>query len=256
EARELIGLGYREITLLGQNVNSYGKGLEEPCDFPALLRRLDGIDGEYRLRFMTSHPRDCTRELIDTIAGSRHVCHHIHLPVQSGSDRVVKAMNRHYDIAHYLELIAYARQRMPDVTFSSDIIVGFPGETREEFLETLALIRKVRYNALFTFIYSRRSGTPAATMPDPVPAAEKSVWFRELLEVQQQICTELNEEMVGTVQRVLFDSVGKSGDGFLAGRTEGNIIVEAPGDRSLIGKFLPVRITRAMNWAMVGTIKQ
>ena len=256
EARELIGLGYREITLLGQNVNSYGKGLEEPCDFPALLRRLDGIDGEYRLRFMTSHPRDCTRELIDTIAGSRHVCHHIHLPVQSGSDRVVKAMNRHYDIAHYLELIAYARQRMPDVTFSSDIIVGFPGETREEFLETLALIRKVRYNALFTFIYSRRSGTPAATMPDPVPAAEKSVWFRELLEVQQQICTELNEEMVGTVQRVLFDSVGKSGDGFLAGRTEGNIIVEAPGDRSLIGKFLPVRITRAMNWAMVGTIQQ
>ena len=203
---------------------------------------------------MTSHPKDCTRELIDVIAQSRHVCRHIHLPVQSGSDRVVQAMNRHYHIGGYLELIAYAREKMPDVTFSSDIIVGFPGETREEFLETLALIKRVRYNALFTFIYSRRAGTPAAEMPDPVPAGEKSEWFRELLEVQQGICCELNEAMVGSIQRVLFDSPGKSGEGFLAGRTEGNVIVEAPGDRSLIGRFLPVKITRAMNWAMVGTI--
>ena len=254
EARELVGRGYREITLLGQNVNSYGRGLAKPCNFPELLRRLDRIEGEYRLRFMTSHPKDCTRELIDVIAQSRHVCRHIHLPVQSGSDRVVQAMNGHYHIGGYLELIAYAREKMPDVTFSSDIIVGFPGETREEFLETLALIKRVRYNALFTFIYSRRAGTPAAEMPDPVPAGEKSEWFRELLEVQQGICCELNEAMVGSIQRVLFDSPGKSAEGFLAGRTEGNVIVEAPGDRSLIGRFLPVKITRAMTWAMVGTI--
>ncbi|MBP1577914.1 MAG: tRNA (N6-isopentenyl adenosine(37)-C2)-methylthiotransferase MiaB, partial [Oscillospiraceae bacterium] len=159
EARELIEKGYKEITLLGQNVNSYGKNLEPKISFSQLLREIDAIEGEYRLHFMTSHPKDCTFELIDTIAESRHICHHIHLPVQSGNDRVLKVMNRHYDITRYRELIAYAKKRIPDVTFSSDIIVGFPGETREEFLDTLELIKEVRYNALFTFIYSRRGGT-------------------------------------------------------------------------------------------------
>ncbi len=254
EATELIESGYKEITLLGQNVNSYGKGLEQKCSFSELLRRIDAIDGEYRLRFMTSHPKDCTFELIDTIAESRHICHHIHLPVQSGNDRVLKVMNRHYDTAHYRELIAYAKKRIPDVTFSSDIIVGFPGETREEFLDTLELIKEVEYNALFTFIYSRRNGTPAAKMEDVVTDREKSDWFRELLAVQQEICERQNRNMVGKTIRVLADSLGKSKEGFLAGRTEGNVIVEMRGDKSLIGSFVDVKVTRAMNWAVVGDI--
>ncbi|MBP0981609.1 MAG: radical SAM protein, partial [Oscillospiraceae bacterium] len=177
-----------------------------------------------------------------------------HLPVQSGNDRVLKVMNRHYDITRYRELIAYAKKRIPDVTFSSDIIVGFPGETREEFLDTLELIKEVRYNALFTFIYSRRGGTPAAKMPDVATDEEKSKWFRELLTAQQDICEEMNNEMVGKTIRVLVDSVGKSGDGFLAGRTEGNVIVEMQGDSSLIGSFVDVKVTKAMNWAVIGEI--
>ncbi len=254
EFKEILAHGFKEITLLGQNVNSYGKGLNPPCDFTMLLKRLDKIPGEYRLRFMTSHPKDCTFALIDAIAEGEHICHHIHLPVQSGNDRVLKAMNRHYDIAHYRELIAYAKQRIPDVTFSSDIIVGFPGETREEFLDTLNLIKEVGYNALFTFIYSRRSGTSAAKMPDVVSEKDKSEWFRELLKAQQDICSEQNHAMIGKTLRVLIDSVGKSGEGFVAGRSEGNIIVEAKGEQNLIGCFVDIKITEAMNWAMVGTI--
>ena len=254
EASEILAQGFKEITLLGQNVNSYGKGLNPPCDFTTLLKRLDKIPGEYRLRFMTSHPKDCTFALIDAIAESTHICRHIHLPVQSGNDRVLKAMNRHYDIAHYRGLITYAKQRIPGVTFSSDIIVGFPGETREEFEDTLNLVREVGYNALFTFIYSRRSGTSAASMPDVVSEQEKSEWFRELLKVQQDICSAQNHAMIGKTLRVLIDSVGKSGEGFVAGRTEGNVIVETQGDRSLIGRFADIKITEAMNWAMVGTI--
>ncbi|MFV0498161.1 MAG: tRNA (N6-isopentenyl adenosine(37)-C2)-methylthiotransferase MiaB [Candidatus Fimivivens sp.] len=256
EAREILAQGFKEITLLGQNVNSYGKGLNPPYDFTALLKRLDKIPGEYRIRFMTSHPKDCTFALIDAIAESTHICHHIHLPVQSGNDRVLKAMNRHYDIAHYRALITYAKQRIEGVTFSSDIIVGFPGETRTEFLDTLNLVKEVGYNALFTFIYSRRSGTSAANMPDIVSEKEKSQWFRELLKVQQDICSEHNHAMVGKTLRVLIDSVGKSGEGCVAGRTEGNVIVEAKGDHSLIGSFANVQITEAMNWAMIGTIVQ
>ena len=254
ETKDILSQGFKEITLLGQNVNSYGKGLNPPCDFSALVKRLDKIEGEHRFRFMTSHPKDCTFELIDAIAESTHFCHHIHLPVQSGNDRVLKAMNRHYDVAHYRSLIAYAKRRIPGVTFSSDIIVGFPGETREEFEDTLKLVREVGYNALFTFIYSRRSGTPAAEMADVVAQKEKSQWFRELLALQQDICSAQNHAMVGRTLRVLIDSVGKSGEGFVAGRTEGNVIVEAPGDKRFIGRFVNVTITSAMNWAMVGTI--
>lgn len=254
EAREILSKGYKEITLLGQNVNSYGKGLATPCNFAELVRRLDAIEGEHQFRFMTSHPKDCTHELMDAIAESRHFCHHFHLPVQSGNDRVLRTMNRRYDVAKYRELIGYARSVMPDVSFSSDIIVGFPGETREEFLDTLALIEEVRYNALYTFIYSRRSGTPAAKMEDVATEAEKSQWFRQLLEVQQNICTEQNTAEIGNTLRVLLDGAGKGGAGFVAGRTAGNVIVEAEGDASLIGSFVEVKITRAMNWAMFGTI--
>lgn len=253
EEREILSQGYREITLLGQNVNSYGKGLQPQIDFPQLMRRLDEADGEYRLRFMTSHPKDCTKRLIDALAESRHFCRHIHLPVQSGSDSILGAMNRGYTVSDYLALTDYARERIPGVTFSSDIIVGFPGEERGDFEQTLSLVERMRYNALFTFLYSRRSGTPAASMADPVPQSEKSAWFRQLLSLQQGICSALNEEMVGTQQRVLIDSLSKR-VGSVSGRTEGNVIVEAPGSEALIGGFYNVGITQAKSWAMMGTI--
>lgn len=253
EAREILAQGYREITLLGQNVNSYGKGLQEKVDFSALVRRLDAIEGEHRLRFMTSHPKDCTPRLLETLSQTSRFCRHIHLPVQSGSDRVLREMNRGYTVERYLSLIDRARELLPGATFSSDIIVGFPGETRADFEATLELVKKVRYNALFTFLYSRRSGTAAAEMEDPVPAGEKSVWFRELLRVQQDICCELNGALVGRTLRVLVDSRGKS-PGRVAGRTEGNVIVELEGPSELIGRFVDVVVTGARSWALLGRV--
>ena len=174
EAKEMINSGYKDITLLGQNVNSYGKTLENKTDFSQLLKKIDQIDGDYWLRFMTSHPKDCSKELIDTIAEGAHISRHLHLPFQSGSDRILKAMNRHYDRKKYLEIISYAKEKIPDVSLTSDIIVGFPGETYEDFKETLSLIREVEFTSLFTFIFSPREGTPAAKMDDPIPAEEKS----------------------------------------------------------------------------------
>lgn len=252
EARELVAAGYKEITLLGQNVNSYGKGLEEDINFAGLLRQINDIEGEFRIRFMTSHPKDCTRELIDTIAQCDKVCSNIHLPVQCGSNRVLKAMNRHYTVEQYLDLIDYAKGKLPGLTLSSDIIVGFPGETYEEFQETLELLKKVRFTNLYTFIYSPREGTRAAKMDDPVSAAEKSKWFREMLDVQAVINQELMDSKVGTLQRVLVDGIGKAGEPRLTGRTADNVIVEFEGDRSLIGQFVNVQITKALNWAIFG----
>lgn len=254
EAREIVASGYREITLLGQNVNSYGKGLSDPVDFSGLLSRVDAVEGDFWLRFMTSHPKDCTKKLIDTIASSKKVCRHIHLPVQSGSDRVLAAMNRRYTAAHYLELIDYARGAIPGVTFSSDIIVGFPGETREDFEETLALVKRVRYNTLYTFLFSPRAGTKAASMDDPVPAEEKSRWFRELLDAESEIRGELQAGMVGRTVRVLAEGEGRSGGGWLTGRTESNDIVEFTGPREAVGRFVDVRIERALNWALFGRL--
>lgn len=253
EAQALAKSGYREITLLGQNVNSYGKGLSEAVDFASLLRQIDRIPGDFWLRFMTSHPRDCTKGLMDVIAGGEKVCKHIHLPVQSGSNRVLKAMNRHYIIEDYLALIDYARARIPGVTFSSDLIVGFPGETRAEFEETLALVRRVGYNTLFTFIYSPRQGTKAAAMEDPVSSEEKSIWMQELLDVQSEIRGTIQQAMVGKTVRVLADGVGKTGDGWLSGRTQSNDIVEFEAGTAKIGDFVDVTITRALNWALFGS---
>ena len=254
EAREISASGYREITLLGQNVNSYGKGLSEPVDFSDLLGRVDAVEGDFWLRFMTSHPKDCTKKLIDTIASSKKVCRHIHLPVQSGSDRVLAAMNRRYTAERYLELIDYAREAIPGVTFSSDIIVGFPGETREDFEETLALVRRVRYNTLYTFLFSPRTGTKAALMDDPVPAEEKSRWFRELLDAESEIRGEIQAGMVGRTVGGLAGGVGRSGGGWLSGRTESNDIVEFTGPRKAIGRFVNVKIERALNWALFGSL--
>ncbi|MCI8649230.1 MAG: tRNA (N6-isopentenyl adenosine(37)-C2)-methylthiotransferase MiaB [Anaerotruncus sp.] len=255
EAQELVAQGYREITLLGQNVNSYGKGLEEQIDFADLLRRINAIEGDFILRFMTSHPKDCTPKLIDAIAECEKVCNHIHLPVQSGSDRVLTMMNRHYTIAQYEALIAYARKKILDVTFSSDIIVGFPGETYEEFQQTLALIKRIGYTALFTFIYSPREGTKAASMEDPVPYAEKSRWMQELLAVQSQIREQQQAQQIGRTLRVLADGEA-SESGWLSGRTVSNDIVQFAAPKQKLGSFVDVTIERALNWALFGRLSE
>ena len=251
EFRSLVEAGYKEITLLGQNVNSYGKGLEEQIDFSDLLNLLCTVPGDYRIRFMTSHPKDCTHELLDAMAECDKVCKHLHLPVQSGSDRILMAMNRHYDLRHYEELLRYAREKMPGLSITSDIIVGFPGETREDFEKTLELVRRTKYSALFTFIYSRRSGTAAEKLPDPIPAEEKSRWFRELLDTQGAIGSELLKNYVGKTLRVLAEDEGKT-PGTLSCRAEDNTIVEVAAPPEMIGEFLQVRITAAMNWALRG----
>lgn len=254
EARDMIQSGFKDITLLGQNVNSYGKTLENPVSFAQLISEIDEIDGDYWLRFMTSHPKDCSKELIDAIAGSKHISKHLHLPFQSGSDRILKAMNRHYDRKKYLETIAYAKEKIENVSLTSDIIVGFPGETYEDFKETLSLIREVEFTSLFTFIFSPRVGTPAEKMDDPVPAEEKSKWFQELLDVQEEIAAKRCSSMVGKTEKVLIESV-KEKTGELNARTSGNIIVELEGDKSLIGTFQNAEITSARNWILKGKLK-
>ena len=254
EARDMIQSGFKDITLLGQNVNSYGKTLEDPVSFAQLISEIDEIDGDYWLRFMTSHPKDCSKELIDAIAGSKHISKHLHLPFQSGSDRILKAMNRHYDRKKYLETIAYAKEKIENVSLTSDIIVGFPGETYEDFKETLSLIREVEFTSLFTFIFSPRVGTPAEKMDDPVPAEEKSKWFQELLDVQEEIAAKRCSSMVGKTEKVLIESV-KEKTGELNARTSGNIIVELEGDKSLIGTFQNAEITSARNWILKGKLK-
>ena len=256
EVKELAAQGYKEITLLGQNVNSYGKDLEPRRDFADLLQELDKIDGDFLLRFMSSQPKDASFKLFDTMAQSRHVAHQLHLPVQSGCDRVLRAMNRPYDRARYIELITYARQVMPDLVLTSDVIVGFPGETKEEFEETLSLVQQVRFDALFTFIYSPRPGTPAAKLPDPVPRAEKQQWFDALLQVQNANSAQKHAAYVGTVQRLLVD--GKSGDSRwpLSARTAGGRLVHLVGDEEAIGCFKTAKITDSNTWALFGELTE
>ena len=252
EARELVAQGYKEITLLGQNVNSYGKGESHGVDFPELLRRINAIEGDFVIRFMTSHPRDATPRLFDTIAACEKVSRHFHLPFQSGSDRVLKAMNRHYTREQYLELIRYARKVIPDISFTSDVIVGFPGETREDFEETLSLIREVGFTSLFTFIFSPRKGTPAAEMEDPVSAEEKSAWFSEMTALQEELSGKRLATMVGTVQKALIES---EGNGFMEARLQENSIVRVQGDPSMIGRYAAVRITDARSFILTGEIE-
>ncbi|MEE0858414.1 MAG: tRNA (N6-isopentenyl adenosine(37)-C2)-methylthiotransferase MiaB [Acutalibacteraceae bacterium] len=253
DANDLVKSGYKDITLLGQNVNSYGKGLpeESKMSFAQLIKEIDSIEGDFWLRFMTSHPKDCSKELIDAIAESKHISKHLHLPFQSGSDRILKQMNRHYDRAKYLEIIRYAKERIPDISLTSDIIVGFPGETYEDFKETLSLVEEVGFTSLFTFIYSPREGTPAAKMEDPVSYEEKNKWFKELLALQESISAKRCAEMVGNTYRVLVEApTGKNNE--LQARTSGNIIVEVEGDESLIGTFQNVEVTQSRNWILKG----
>ncbi len=253
EFQGLVDAGYREITLLGQNVNSYGKGLEEKVNFAELLRRLDGVEGDYRIRFMTSHPKDASEELFDVMAQSRHIPHFIHLPFQSGNDRILREMNRRYSREQYLSLIRYARRVMPDVSFTSDVIVGFPGETYEEFQDTLSLIREVEFTNLFTFIYSPRKGTKAAELPDPVTHEEKTRWFAELLRVQEEIAARKGQSMTGRRERVLVEGRDEK-SGLLSGRTAGNLVVLFPGDDSLIGRFAETEVTEAKGLQLNGRL--
>ncbi len=253
EVKGLVASGYKEITLLGQNVNSYNKTLSYDKQFPALLRAINDIEGDFIIRFMTSHPRDCTRELIEAMAECKKVAKHLHLPVQSGNDRVLNEMNRHYTREKYLSLIEYAYELMPDLSITSDIIVGFPGETYEEFCDTLTLVEKVRYTSLFTFIFSPRQGTKAYDMEDPVSRQEKGVWFKELTDLQERIAGERTAKMKGRSYRVLVEEKAKT-EGFLSGRTQGNVIIEFEGDESLIGSFADVRVTNPRTWIVYGEL--
>ena len=249
ECRGLIEAGYKDITLLGQNVNSYGRDLGLGVDFADLLAEIARIPGEFTLRFMTSHPKDASFKLFDTMAKYPNIAHHFHLPVQSGSDRILAAMNRHYDRAQYLKLIEYGRKVMPDIVFTSDVIVGFPGETEADFADTLSLCEQVRYDALFTFIFSPRKGTPACDLPDPTPRAEKNERFDRLLAVQNRISEERHRAYVGKTVRVLVD--GQDGE-LLTGRTDGGRLVRLPGDLTLLGRFIPVAITGSTTWSLTG----
>ena len=254
EARELVAAGYKDITLLGQNVNSYGKDLGLGVDFADLIRMINDIPGEFVIRFMTSHPRDATEKLFRTMGECEKCAHHIHLPVQSGSDRILRQMNRHYDRAKYLSEIETARRYMPDIVITTDIIVGFPGETEEDFADTLSLCEAVRYDAMFTFIYSKRVGTPAASMPDPYTREDKQKHFDRLTELANRISGEKHAEYEGRTMRVLIDGETGKEPYNLSARTNGGRLVHLKGDAALIGSFADVKITASNTWALYGEI--
>ena len=253
EFKQLVAQGYKEITLLGQNVNSYGKGLDEKVDFSDLLNLLCAVPGDYQIRFMTSHPKDASHKLIDTIAAQPHLCKHIHLPVQSGSDRLLQQMNRHYNVGQYKELISYAREKIPGVTFSSDIIVGFPGETEQDFEATLELVREVGYMQLFTFIYSKRTGTPAAKMPDPTTHAEKAARMERLLRTQDEFAFAATAAMKGQTVRVLVEAAGRT-PGTVNGRLDNNLVVEFAAPETLIGQWAQVHLTGSRAALLTGEL--
>ena len=270
EVRGLAASGCKEITLLGQNVNSYGKVkhgegsycyLEEPggldgegVDFAKLLRMVDEVPGIERIRFMTSHPKDLSDDLIEAFRDCRHLCHAFHLPVQSGSDRILKKMNRHYGRERYFERVERLRQACPDIALSTDIIVGFPGETEEDFLDTMDLVRRVRYDSAFTFLYSVRRGTPAAAMEDQVPEDVKHERFNRLIELVHEIQEEKAAADQGKVVPVLIEGFSKTDKTMLTGRMESGKTVDLPGDPSLIGQIVPVRITRAQTFSNYGEV--
>ncbi len=252
EVRELVAAGYKDITLLGQNVNSYGNDLGIDYDFADLLADIDKIPGEYLIRFMSSHPKDATKKLFDTMARCSHVAKQLHLPFQSGNDRVLKEMNRRYTREQYLDLVNYAKEKMPGLVLTSDVIIGFPGETEEEAMDTVSLVAEVGFDALFTFIYSPRPGTKAAAMPDPATREEKQKWFDKLLEVQNNMSTQLHAAYIGKTVRVLVDGESDDANFPLASRTEGNRLVRLKGGRELIGRFIDVKVTDSNTWALYG----
>ncbi len=254
EVRQLASDGVSEIMLLGQNVNSYGKTLEHPMTFAQLLKEMEKIEGIRRIRFMTSHPKDLSDELIRVMKESNKICRHLHLPLQSGSTNILKAMNRKYTKEQYLDLAGKIRQEIPDISLTTDIIVGFPGETEADFEETLDVVRKVRYDNAYTFIYSKRTGTPAASMENQVPEAEVKVHFDRLLKEVQTIAREQAARFSGTVQEVLVEERNEHDSRLLTGRMSNNLLVHFPGDPSLIGKLLLVKLEECKGFYYMGTI--
>ena len=253
EVRSLVAEGYKDITLLGQNVNSYGKDLDGNVDFADLLAQINDIPGDFLVRFMTSHPKDASQKLFETMARCDKVAPQLHLPVQSGSSRVLKAMNRHYDREIYLDEVRRLKALIPDIVLTSDIIVGFPGETQEEFEETLSLLEEVRFDSLFTFIFSPRVGTPAAKMDDPVPMEEKKKWFQRLLDTQNRISVEKHKEYIGRILPVLVEEENPADAvNNLNCRTDGWRLVHVPGDVSLLGQRKKVKITDCSTWSLFG----
>lgn len=256
EVKQLAEKGIKEITLLGQNVNSYGKDFEETFDFADLLKELDVVDGIERIRYMTPHPRDFTDKLIDVIANSKRVCNHFHLPVQAGSNAVLKKMNRGYTREQYFELVDKIASKFVDYSISTDMIVGFPGETEEDFQDTLDLVKRVRYDSAFTFAYSPRSGTPASEMTDQVPKKDKSSRLTRLIDLQNEISKEKNLAYLGKTYTVLVEGKSKTNEEYISGRTTTNKLVNfpAPQGKDLTGEIVDVKITEAHTWSLIGEL--
>ena len=252
EIERLVADGVVEVMLLGQNVNSYGKNLEEPMTFAQLLQEVEKIEGLRRIRFMTSHPKDLSDELIEVMKNSKKICRHIHLPLQSGSSRILKLMNRRYDKEKYLDLVRKIREAMPDISLTTDIIVGFPGETEEDFLETMDVVEKVRYDSAFTFIYSKRTGTPAAVMEDQVPEDVVKDRFDRLLRKVQEIGREMSSRDTGTIQEVLVEEQNSQDPHLVTGRLSNNLLVHFTGDVSLIGQLCQVELLECRGFYYMG----
>lgn len=252
EIERLVADGVVEVMLLGQNVNSYGKNLEEPITFAQLLQEIEKIEGLERIRFMTSHPKDLSDELIEVMKNSKKICKHLHLPVQSGSTRILEKMNRRYTKEKYLELVEKIKTAVPDISLTTDIIVGFPGETEEDFLETMDVVQKVRYDSAFTFIYSKRTGTPAATMENQVPEDVIKDRFDRLLKEVQEISAEVCSVHEGTIQKALVESVNDHDHTLVTGRLSNNILVHFPGDESLIGQIVDVSLDECKGFYYIG----
>ena len=252
EIKQLVADGVVEVMLLGQNVNSYGKGLDEPLNFAELLEEVEKIEGLERIRFMTSHPKDLSDELIEVMKESKKICPHFHLPLQSGSSRILKIMNRRYDKEHYLELVDKIRAAVPDIALTTDIIVGFPGETEEDFEETMDVVRKVRYDSAFTFIYSKRTGTPAASMEEQVPEDVIKARFDRLLKEVQKISAEKAGALTGQTLPVLIEEQNEQDASLVTGRLSNNSVVHLPGTADMIGKILDVKLTECRGFYYLG----
>jgi tRNA-2-methylthio-N6-dimethylallyladenosine synthase len=254
EVRQVALEGYKEVMLLGQNVNSYGNDFKDGTSFAYLLKEVCKVDGIERVRFMTSHPKDISDELIDVMVREEKICKQLHLPVQCGSSRILEKMNRKYSKEQYLEIVRKVRSKMPDIVLTTDIIVGFPGETNEDFEETLDVLRKVRYDTIFSFIYSKRGGTPAAVMEDCLTDEEKHKNFDRLLQVQNEISKEKNDEYLGKTKKVLVEGESKTNPEYLCGRTDGGKIVNFKGDKDMIGKIIDIKITKTQTWSLGGEV--
>ena len=255
EVEKLAGEGVKEIMLLGQNVNSYGKTLEEPVSFAELLRRVEQVEGIERIRFMTSHPKDLSDELIEVLASSEKICRHLHLPVQSGSDRILRLMNRHYTKAQYLELVEKLRKAVPDLSLTTDILVGFPGETEEDILDTIDVVEKAQYDSAFTFIYSPRSGTPAAKMEDNTSPDLIHRRFDRVLDVVNKVARERNAMMEGSRGHVLVEGIDEKDPSMVTGRLSNNNVVHFKADPSVIGRIVPVVLEEARGFYYIGRLE-